>query len=245
MFLVFAPQSKTFNHCSPVTAAIFGTMSRPRAKDSDYDEVTAILLSFLSSPTKLQYGEDPSDRLQSNLLKKWGALLVKLRGVQPNLCFCQNSMASCMAEVAETKGWELSKTEKEEMSHRIARRVRLMCSHFSKGSRRKAKPKWVLQIEAMDGLAPLPAKAAASASSDAAAPAPAAEVITDSPAKPVAAAPAPAAEVIDDSPPPPESEELAVPTPAERKLMPAAEHFVQQQKVEPKRNHNIKTPTQS
>ena len=122
--------------------------SRPRAPGSADDGLYQVLFAVLTNPSKVQYGEEANAKVQQGRLRENGPLLVSLRKIHENLSFSQTQMQNVLIQVADTRSWgkAMSPVEKEEMSHRVARRIRNLSAHFAAALRRKQVPKWAVAI---------------------------------------------------------------------------------------------------
>ena len=121
----------------------------------DDGKLQKVLADYIKSPIDVIYGEDAPVRVQQQVIRRHGILMVNLRLLQSNLSFPLVPLQKVMLAVAHSHGWRMTDTEKEEAACRIARRIRNMCQHYERARSRTKVPKWAHEIDAMTGTTKL------------------------------------------------------------------------------------------
>lgn len=126
---------------------------RPRFVDAEGSLVN-VLASYFTTPTKVSYGDLMSAaKVEPRLIVQHARLLGKLRALQSNLAFKKASMKDAMYLVGQQKmsDWRFSQEDLLDWHACMAERVRTMCAHYAAALRRKARPKWVTEVLAIQG----------------------------------------------------------------------------------------------
>ena len=85
------------------------------------------------------------------MLKKYGALIRDLAGVQGNLSFARTMCLSCFKQLFDKfhEAWNMTSEWKSEWAEAMCQRLRNLCYHMAAALRKPAPAKWAKQI--MDG----------------------------------------------------------------------------------------------
>eukprot|EP00974_Lingulodinium_polyedra_P001045 98512-Lingulodinium_polyedra.AAC.1 len=117
-------------------------------------DLTDILTSYLTHPTKIQYGEDlGKTKLDKATLVLHGGLLLSLKSLQCNLVFAQSSVQAALREVGTSRRelWKFTEADLQDWPIRMSKRIRCMCAHFATACRKQQQPKWLNEIYAIKG----------------------------------------------------------------------------------------------
>jgi hypothetical protein len=117
--------------------------ARVRAgKDKDtMESLQAVFRDYLNTPVKIRmYGPG----VDKNVLLSHKAMLLKLKGISPNMSFVPLSMKSALKTIAlENKvAWKFSDADCEDFGTSVGTRIRTMCRHVSQALLKTSPPAW-------------------------------------------------------------------------------------------------------
>ena len=132
---------------------------RPRFEGSSQNDrrLYSVVREYMTTPTKIEYGETLTSKFDALALKKHGRFLWSLRDVQPNCSFKKKQMRVVMFNLARERReqWKFNEADMIDFAERVGERVRAMATHLGAALRRQNVPRWAKQILEMseDGRA--------------------------------------------------------------------------------------------